>query len=170
MMSCRLTEGKPEFEAKRWRLQELEGAAQDLQSKFVAAIDEDIRAFNAVLGALRLPKATPDEKAIRSGALQKAFHWATEVPLSVAEDSAAAMELLEELCRIGLKSAISDVGVGGKAARASFDGGRYNVLINLGSIKDAAFADKARHRLAAAETKADRAGSALDALIALELK
>jgi formiminotetrahydrofolate cyclodeaminase len=168
-MGCRLTDGKAEFDVHRPRLRQIEARADSLREKFTASIDEDVRAYNAVLEALRLPKGTVDEKAQRSAVLQKAFQWATEVPLEVAQMAAETLDLLEELARTGLKSAISDVGVGGKAARAAFDGGRYNVLINLGSIKDATFVAQARSRLSAAQVKADRHAAALDAAVAAEL-
>ena len=69
---------------------------------------------------------------------------------------------LEELARIGLPGAISDVGVGGKAARAALDGAAYNVLINLGSVKDPDFAAQAKARLDAARKRAEKLGALLD--------
>jgi glutamate formiminotransferase/formiminotetrahydrofolate cyclodeaminase len=162
LMGCRLTHGKTEFEASRARIDEIEARASDLQRALVNAIDEDVDAYNAVLDALRMPKATADEKAARSAALQKAFRWATEVPLAVAAKSCEVIELCEELARVGLQSAVSDVGVGGKAARAAVDGAAFNVLINLGSIKDEAFAKEAREKIEVARSRAARASASLD--------
>lgn len=162
LMGCRLTHGKPEFDASRARLQGIEARASELQNRLVKAIDEDVRAYNAVLDALRLPKATPEEKAARTAALQKAFRWATEVPLSVAGQACEVIEICEELVKIGLQSAESDVGVGGLAARAAVDGAALNVLINLGSIKDEGFVRESRATLSALRERAVKGTAALE--------
>ena len=164
-MACRLTEGKGEFDANRPRFQAIEAQAVALQSRLLKAVDEDVAAYNAVLEALRRPKNDDIEKAARSAALQSAFKWATNVPLTVAEACADTLELLAELAAVGLKSAISDVGVGARAARAGFDGASFNVLINLGSIKDSDFVVNARARLDAAARRALAASSDADAKV-----
>ncbi len=169
-MACRLTEGKAEFGAARGRLKEIESRALELQSKLIRAVDEDVESYNSVIAALRLPKERADEKAARAAKLQLAFKWATNVPLTVAEACAEALELLDELAGKTLSSAISDVGVGGKAARAGFDGAAFNILINLGSIKDTDFVVNARGRLQAAQTRANKHAASLDARVRAELK
>ena len=92
------------------------------------------------------------------------------MPSAVCEASAEAGGLLAELARIGLKSAISDAGTGGKAAKAAFGGASFNVLVNLGAIKDEAFVKESRHRLAGARVRAEKAAALLDAAVAAELK
>jgi formiminotetrahydrofolate cyclodeaminase len=161
-MACRLTEGKAEFDGRRARFKEIEVKAIALQTKLITAVDEDVAAYNAVIEALRRPKEDPKEKAARAAALQSAFKWATNVPLAVADACADTLELLAELASIGLASAISDVGVGARAARAGFDGASFNVLINLGSIKDTDFVVNARGRLDAARVRAQAAAAAAD--------
>jgi glutamate formiminotransferase/formiminotetrahydrofolate cyclodeaminase len=169
-MACRLTEGKPEFDARRARFREMEAAALALQARLIKAVDEDVEAYGAVLAALRMPKDHDEAKAARSAALQRAFRWATNVPLAVAEACADALELLAELCEVGMESAVSDAGVGAKAARAGFDGASYNVLINLGSIRDGDFVVNARARLDAARKRADAASKRADARVQSALK
>lgn len=170
LMTCRLPAGKPEFEAHHARFEEIARIGDKLQKRFIEAVDEDVRAYNAVVAALRMPRADTEQKAARSAALQKAFKWATNVPLQVAELAADTMDLLEELARIGLPGAISDVGVGGKAARAAFDGATYNVLINLGSIKDPDFVAQARARLEKARVRAHKLTMSLDEKVRAALK
>ncbi len=165
LMCCRLPVERPEFHERRSMFEEIAGVADRLQRRFIEAVDEDVMAYNAVVAALKMPKATPEEKATRSAALQKAFKWATNVPLQVAEMAADTLDLLEPLSRNGLPGAISDVGVGAKASRAAFDGASYNVLINLGSIKDPDFALQARARLQAARTRTEKLGAAIDAKV-----
>ncbi len=169
-MACRLTAGKREFDANRSRLDEIEHLSLALQRAFLLAVDEDVAAYNAVIEALRRPKEKPEEKAARSAALQSALKWATNVPLGVAKSAADLLALVDELGAIGLASAISDVGVGGKAARAAFDGASYNVRINLGSITDTDFVVNARARLGESADRADRHAATLDGRLRAALK
>lgn len=162
LMCCRLPVDKPEFLERRAMFEEVARVADRLQKRFIEAVDEDVSAYNAVVAALKMPKGTPEEKAIRSAALQKAFKWATNVPLQVAEMAADTLDLLEPLSRNGLPGAISDVGVGARAAHAAFDGASYNVRINLASIKDLDFASQARARLEAARTRTEKLAGAID--------
>ena len=169
-MACRLTEGKSEFDAHRARIKHLETESLRLQAALLKAVDEDSASYNAVIEALRLPKSDDKAKAARSAALQSAFKWATNVPLSVADLAAQTLEALAEIAPIGMQSAISDVGVGAKAARAAFDGASYNVLINLGSIKDTDFVVNASSRLNASRQRAERASAAVDEKVRAALR
>src|SRR4051794_3747560 len=55
--------------------------------------DEDVAVFNAYLSALRMPKATDEEKAARKSAMQQALEQATRAPLAAARTSVAALEV-----------------------------------------------------------------------------
>jgi glutamate formiminotransferase/formiminotetrahydrofolate cyclodeaminase len=109
---------------------------QKLQSKLLALVDEDTNAFNEILAGFRLPKKTDAEKATRKAAVQAATKLAIEVPLDVMRTAAACFPLLKEMVSIGLKSSISDGGVGALAARAAIRGAGMNVLINLSGLDD----------------------------------
>lgn len=170
IMVSRLSGPKASSDAGRARLKELEGQALGLARTFEDAVDEDTAAYNAVVEALKRPKGTAEEKQARSEALQKAFRWATDVPLAVCEAGAAGVEVAEELARVGLQSAVSDAGVAGTACQAALDGAGMNVLINVPSIKDEAFVKEARARLEAARSKAGKARAALDKHLAAALK
>ncbi len=170
VMVSRLSIPKASADADRARLKEVEALALGLSRKFEDAVDEDSLAYGAVMGALKRPKATDQEKQARSKALQKAFRWATEVPLAVAESAADGVELSAELARIGMQSAVSDAGVAGKACQAALEGAGMNVLINVPSIKDEAFAKDARSRLEAAYSRAGKAREQLEKHLAAALK
>ncbi|MCJ7549033.1 MAG: glutamate formimidoyltransferase, partial [Anaerolineae bacterium] len=51
------------------------------QEELLALVDADSRAFDELMAALRLSKATPEEKAERDAAIQAATRGAIEVPL-----------------------------------------------------------------------------------------
>src|ERR1700752_1656955 len=62
--------------------------AEDLE----ALVQRDSDAYNQVLAAYKLSKATDDDKAARSEAIQAGFRAAIDAPLAVMRDCAAAAE------------------------------------------------------------------------------
>ena len=89
------------------------------------------------MAAYRRPKATDEEKAGRTAAIQAALKVATAAPLDVMRSCAAALEQAVVVASIGNPSASSDVLVGIELLVAGLKGAKANVEINLGSIKDA---------------------------------
>ncbi|MCB0677246.1 MAG: glutamate formimidoyltransferase, partial [Saprospiraceae bacterium] len=66
---------------------------QRIKDALLGLVDEDTRSFNAIIDAIRLPKASAEEKAARHQAIQDATRYAIEVPFQVIEWSVKAMEL-----------------------------------------------------------------------------
>jgi methenyltetrahydrofolate cyclohydrolase len=115
-----------------------------LARELEALIDQDTDAYDAVVAAYRLPKATDEDKAARSHAIQSALRGATETPLTVMRRCQQALELSGTVGRLGNQNAASDVQVAGGLLRAGLSGAAANVDINLGSVKDAAYVAKVR--------------------------
>ena len=65
-------------------------ALEPIIARLMELADADTQAFNEVMAAYRLPKATDDDKAARSGAIQAALRGATEVPLETLRACVAA--------------------------------------------------------------------------------
>ncbi|MBK9127604.1 MAG: glutamate formimidoyltransferase [Phycisphaerales bacterium] len=102
--------------------------------KLLRLIDEDTDAFNRLMTAFGLPKATSAEKAARQAAVEVATRDAATVPLRVMETAVESMSVLEEMAREGLAASISDVGVGALCARGAVQGAFLNVRINCKSF------------------------------------
>jgi formiminotetrahydrofolate cyclodeaminase len=102
-------------------------------------VDEDSTAFDDVMQAFKLPKATDSEKAARSEAIQAGYKKALEVPLRCGEKCLEILRLQEVFANYGNVHAITDVGVGTLLAYSGLEGALFNVTINLKSIKDEAF-------------------------------
>jgi glutamate formiminotransferase / formiminotetrahydrofolate cyclodeaminase len=113
--------------------------AQKLKDELLALVDEDTAAFNKVMNAFALPKASADEKTERARAIEEATKYAAEVPLKVMETSFKSYELLSEMAGKGNPASVSDVGVGALATRACIEGAALNVRINLAQLKDEKF-------------------------------
>ena len=121
--------------------------AQQLKDELLALVDEDTAAFNKVMDAFTLPKASAEEKAARSAAIEQATKYAAEIPLKVMETSLKSYELLSDMAAKGNPASISDVGVGALATRASIEGAAMNVRINLATLKDEKFKTNLQKRL-----------------------
>ncbi|MGB9905814.1 MAG: glutamate formimidoyltransferase [Candidatus Saccharicenans sp.] len=141
-MVANLTVGKKGYEAAWDRMKEVALRAQKLKDELLQAVDLDTRAFNRVMEALRLPKATEEQIREREAAIEQANKEATLVPLSVLEKAVALAELAYEAASYGNKNSVSDAGVAGLAARSCGLGAFYNVRINLPGIQDEKFKKK----------------------------
>jgi methenyltetrahydrofolate cyclohydrolase len=112
---------------------------QPLRALFEGCADRDAAAFNAVMAAYRLPKATDEDKALRQASIARAMQGATEVPLQTLRLACRALELGEAVAQHGNVSAASDVGVAGSLLHAACEGAAANVRINLGTWSEEAF-------------------------------
>ncbi|MDX2206373.1 MAG: glutamate formimidoyltransferase [Gemmatimonadales bacterium] len=99
-------------------------------------VDEDTRAFDGVMAAMRLPKGTDAERAERSSAIHDATLTATKVPFQVMTAALASMALLREMVAIGQPSSASDGGVGAICARGAVMGAYLNVQTNAAQLGD----------------------------------
>jgi len=61
-MVANLTIGKKNYEAFDEELKAINAAAEKVRAELTAAIDEDVVAFNAVMGAYGLPRDGDDQK------------------------------------------------------------------------------------------------------------
>jgi formiminotetrahydrofolate cyclodeaminase len=110
-----------------------------LADRLTVLIDRDSDAYEAVMAAYRLPKATDEEKAARSSRIQDALRGAIQAPLDVMHACGDAIEQTVVVAELGNRNAASDVRVGLELLMAALRGARANVEINLSSIKDAAY-------------------------------
>jgi glutamate formiminotransferase/formiminotetrahydrofolate cyclodeaminase len=131
-----LSHTKKGFEAKQAELDRLSIRAQELKDEQLAAADADTAAFDALMDAMRMPKTTDDEIAVRDAAIVRATVGAAEVPLRVLEACPEIIDLCRDVARIGMQASLSDVGVGAQMARAAAAGAYQNVCINLGGLSD----------------------------------
>jgi methenyltetrahydrofolate cyclohydrolase len=151
MMVAGLPKTRTNAPEERAALQEASNQIGTLRDRLAAAIDADTAAYDRVVAAYRMPKASADEQGVRQAAIQAALREATDVPLDVMRWSAQALEHAVAIARHGLPGAASDVGVGVALLKAGAAGARLNVDINVGSVKDSGYTDAVRsqtHRLA----------------------
>lgn len=148
-MVCNLTLGKEKHADVAAEMATVLASAEELRAGLTAAITEDIAAFDAVMAAYGLARATDEEKALRTAAIQLALKQATEAPLACARLAAAVIELSRPVALRGNPNVVSDAGVAVMAGWASLRSAALNVYVNAGAIKDREFADARLAELAA---------------------
>src|SRR6478672_6201969 len=112
-------------------------------AELTSAVDADTAAYDRVVAAYKMPKASAEEQAARKAAVQGALQAATDVPLGVMRESVRALEAGGAIAAHGHKAASSDVGVALALLTAGIAGARLNVDINLDAIGDSAYRDRA---------------------------
>jgi glutamate formiminotransferase/formiminotetrahydrofolate cyclodeaminase len=114
---------------------------QLLKDKLVALVDEDTRAFDAIMSAFGLPKDTAEQVVIRKQAIQDASKYATEVPYRTMQTAYECLPLLKQMAEHGNPNSLSDVGVGALCIKTAVRGAWLNVLINAQGLADKPWAD-----------------------------
>ncbi len=160
-MVAALTWSKKGMEDVRPTMADVGVRAQELKDWFVAAVDRDTAAYDAVIAARRLPRSTDEERASRDHAIAAADEEATRVPLDVAAHAVTALELARTAVQHGNPRSVTDAGVGALCALAAAEGAAYNVAINLGSLAN----DELRKELGTAAEQLVGAARALAAEI-----
>ncbi len=141
-MVANLTIGKKNYEAVSEDLKAVNEKAGLLRAELTRAIEEDVAAFNAVMGAYGLPRATDEDKAKRTAAIQVALKDATLAPLRAVKACFQVVRLSSDVAEKGNLNVISDAGVAALAANAGLRSAALNVFINAKAIKDRDFAEK----------------------------
>jgi glutamate formiminotransferase/formiminotetrahydrofolate cyclodeaminase len=165
-MVANLTVGKAGYESAWAPLSSLAERAQALKAALLRAVDDDTKAFDDVLAAMRLPKATEEQKAARASPIAAAYEKATAVPLATARLCLQALELAEQAAASGSRNSASDAGVGALLAKAGLEAAIMNVRINLPSVREGAF--KAATLAEIAELQSKSAGPLARTLAAVE--
>lgn len=149
-----LTAGKAGSEANDKMALEIIIDADKLRLELAQLADDDAAVFNKFMEAYKMPKATDTEKAMRTAAIGQAAIAAAEVPMQIADKSLEVLKLARKLIVFGNPNAISDGTVSALMARAALRSALYNVKINLGLIKDAAYVEQAAAKMQMLEAKA----------------
>jgi len=123
----------------RWKeFSDVAEKGQTLVDELLVLVDEDTRAFDAIMDAFGMPKGTPEEKAARAAAIEAATLHAAQVPLRTMEAALKALPLALEMARSGNPASASDAGVAALAAVAGIRGAALNVRINVAGLTDKA--------------------------------
>jgi methenyltetrahydrofolate cyclohydrolase len=138
-MVCNMTIGREKYQAVESEMREAESRLADLRGRLLDLLEADTRVYSQVMAAYKLPRATADEKAVRTAEIQTSLKAACEVPQEMARVCRDVLAVAPAVAANGNVAAASDAGVGAELTRAGLESAALNVQINLGSIKDTAF-------------------------------
>ena len=150
-MVANLSAGKRGWESRWKEFSDWAEEAQQLMKELLALVDEDTAAFNRLMGAMRMPKSSPEQIEERDAAMEAATLYAGEVPLRTMKTAVKAFPLLRRMAEEGNPNSVSDAGVGALAARSAVLGAQLNVKINASGLQNR---DDASRLLAEAEAVA----------------
>ena len=153
-MVANLTIGKKNYEEHEELMNHIASLALREKDVFIADIDRDSEAYDAVFACFKMPKATDEEKAVRSAAIQEATKYAALVPMQVARNAYELMGIIADVAKMGNRNAVTDACVAMISARSAVLGALMNVRINLGSLKDRTFVEQLQSEADELERKA----------------
>lgn len=148
------------------RFSDRDGAAMDaFRREFAEMIDRDAEAYNRFDTALKMPKGTDEERKARSAAMREAALGAACVPLEGVRRCARALAALRDFAPHCSRKLASDLASGAILLRAAARVMERNVVINLGSIRDAGAVEGIRADLEAALSAVEEAFAAVSAQV-----
>jgi len=153
-MVASLTMGKKKYAPVEAGMQATHVMAENLRNELTQAVGDDSAAFEALMGAYKLPKETQELQNARNAAIINATLNAAYIPMRVAEDAVKVMELALKCAKEGNLNAISDAMSGFSMARASLTAASYNVKININSLEEKSLGIKMLEELQQLEKKA----------------
>jgi len=145
-MVAGMSRGKKAYVQYEQKLSEAIRRLAEIREELKASIDADAASFSEVMAAFKKLKDNAEAQSEVEAALKKA----TTIPLTVAERAREVRTILESLKPITNPKMASDIAVGIALANAATEGALANVEINLGDLKDEAFAADLKKRLAVA--------------------
>jgi glutamate formiminotransferase/formiminotetrahydrofolate cyclodeaminase len=141
-MVAQLTYGVRKFENVENEIRKIIPVLYQVTNDLIPLIDADTNAFNDYVEAMRLPKATEEERQTRNTDMQNGLKKAIEVPLNTMRVADSAWNMMVEVAKFGNIASKSDVEVGAKSLETGIWGAHKNVLINLKEIQDEAYKEK----------------------------
>ena len=160
-MVCNLTIGKKKYAEVEGEMKDVLAKAEALRKKLTGMIEDDVRAFDTVMGAYGMAKDTDADKAARDQAIQAALKQATDVPMRCCHAAREVIDLAAIAAEKGNLNVISDAGVGVLAGYAALRSAALNVFTNARMITDKTFAEaklkELNQLLAGAEAATEKA-------------
>ncbi len=139
LMVANFTVGKKGYESVQQEIKNIIADLSKNKTELEKYIDKDVKAYNEVASAFKLPKTTPIEIETRDKKIQEATKNAAYVSFELMKISHQCLFFAEKLLEIGNKNLVTDIACGVLFLSTGIFAAKYNVLINLKSVKDTYF-------------------------------
>jgi formiminotetrahydrofolate cyclodeaminase len=149
-MVAALSTGKPKYAAYEPTLARCATVGHELSAEFLRLADRDAEAYAGYSAALKMPRETEAQQALRREAIQAAACAASDAPWECVKACARLLVAAEALAGRSNVNAASDVLVAALLGEAAARGAAENVLINLPSTGDEQYSDTMRQQVDAA--------------------
>jgi len=127
-----------------------------IREELITLIEQDSRAYLAVIAAYREPRSTDEERRRRGEAIDAAMRAAIDAPLRTMRACERALSEAPLVARLGNPNAVTDAAVGSKLLLAAIEGAALNVDVNAPGVADQ------DHRTRAVEERGALLASARD--------
>jgi formiminotetrahydrofolate cyclodeaminase len=131
-----LTLGKEKYRASWGDLEPFTDRLREARLRLLELVDEDTKAFEAVVAARRLPKESDADKAARQRAIDAANVLAATVPMQTAFFAHEGLKASALVLAKGNPNAASDAWVAALLLHGAALGALANVRINLPGVSD----------------------------------
>jgi formiminotetrahydrofolate cyclodeaminase len=139
-MVARLSRDRPKYADYATTHERAAARAEELRRRFLELAQRDADAYSNLSEAMRLPRSSDGEAAVRNERIRAAARRATEVPLEVVRSAHDLAGEIECLAGRSNRNASSDLVVAALLAEAAAGGAGQNVLVNLPSVADGEWA------------------------------
>jgi len=135
-MVANLTIGKKGYEDVEGHMESALEVFESESNYLCDLMNRDIQAFDQVMSAYKMSKATDDEKNSREMKVQQALKTAIEVPFDLARRCKNIIFNVERLAKWGNSHVLSDAESAAHLLHAVYKIAKANVMINMKSLKD----------------------------------
>ena len=146
-MVCRLTIDKKKYEDVNDEFKTILAKVESYRKEFTRLIDEDTNAFNLVMEAYRLPKASDEDKMKREKAIESALKKAADTPMEVLKHVSEMIEFSTIVAHKGNVNSLSDSSVATLLLQSAGVAALYNIIINLKLIKDQEYVEQKQNEI-----------------------
>lgn len=121
--------------------------------KSMELMEQDREYFNKLMDCYKLPKASDEEKKMRSAAIVQGTIKVMKAPLELAKECYNFYDNIDVAVKYGNRMLISDAGCAAILLHAAIESAIVNVKVNLNSLRDKPFAKSVESELVELEEK-----------------
>ncbi len=143
---------------------------QAFKDELLFLVDEDTRAFNRIMDAFGMSKASEADRQARTHAIEEATKYAIEVPYRIMKKALASMDVMEAMVEKGNPNSVTDAGVGALCARTAVRGAFLNMKVNAEGLQDKGFFDRLYQEGLEMEAEAKRKEAGILAMVEEKIK